>query len=155
MKLSLDGVGPLRKVKGRKEIKADTVYASSTAAPLFIEPMQDDLCRRTEYFVPAFAADGLNGSRWMAAEGDKDKWLVADLGRIRKIRRSEIYFVRPTAGHAYVIEASIDGKVWQEFAVHQDRKMCSPHTDVLNKRFRYLRIKILKGVPGIWEWNIY
>ena len=49
----------------------------------------------------------------------------------------------------------MDGKVWQEFAVHQDRKMCSPHTDVLNKRFRYLRIKILKGVPGIWEWNIY
>ena len=59
----------------------------------------------------------------------------------------EIYFVRPTAGHAYVIEASIDGKVWQEFAVHQDRKMCSPHTDVLNKRFRYLRIKILKRSP--------
>ena len=29
VKLSLDGVGPLRKVKGRKEIKADTVYASS------------------------------------------------------------------------------------------------------------------------------
>ena len=55
VKLSLDGVGPLRKVKGRKEIKADTVYASSTAAPLFIEPMKDDLCRRTEYFVPAFA----------------------------------------------------------------------------------------------------
>ena len=100
--------------------------------------------------------DGANGSRWMAAAEDSiNPWIVADLGTVKKVRRSEIYFVRPTAGHAYVIEASMDGKVWQEFAVHQDRKMCSPHTDVLNKRFRYLRIKILKGVPGIWEWNIY
>ena len=100
--------------------------------------------------------DGANGSRWMsAAEDSINPWIVADLGTVKKVRRSEIYFVRPTAGHAYVIEASMDGKVWQEFAVHQDRKMCSPHTDVLNKRFRYLRIKILKGVPGIWEWNIY
>mgnify|MGYP000635791535 CR=1 FL=1 len=41
VKLSLDGVGALRKVKGRKEIKADTVYASSTAAPMFIKPMKD------------------------------------------------------------------------------------------------------------------
>ena len=100
--------------------------------------------------------DGANGSRWMAAAEDSiNPWIVADLGTVKKVRRSEMYFVRPTAGHAYVIEASMDGKVWQEFAVHQDRKMCSPHTDVLNKRFRYLRIKILKGVPGIWEWNIY
>lgn len=110
--------------------------------------MKDPTCLRTEYFVPSFAVDGANGSRWMsAAEDSINPWIVADLGTVKKVRRSEIYFVRPTAGHAYVIEASIDGKVWQEFAVHQDRKMCSPHTDVLNKRFRYLRIKILKESP--------
>lgn len=148
--------GALKKVKSDKKIKIDTVYASSIEVPLKIEPMKDPTCLRTEYFVPSFAVDGANGSRWMAAAEDSiNPWIVADLGTVKKVRRSEIYFVRPTAGHAYVIEASMDGKVWQEFAVHQDRKMCSPHTDVLNKRFRYLRIKILKGVPGIWEWNIY
>ena len=146
----------MKKVKSDKKINIDTVYASSIDVPLKIEPMKDPTCLRTEYFVPSFAVDGANGSRWMsAAEDSINPWIVADLGTVKKVRRSEIYFVRPTAGHAYVIEASIDGKVWQEFAVHQDRKMCSPHTDVLNKRFRYLRIKILKGVPGIWEWNIY
>lgn len=156
VELTMDGVGALKKVKPDKKIKIDTVYASSIEVPLKIEPMKDPTCLRTEYFVPSFAVDGANGSRWMAAAEDSiNPWIVADLGTVKKVRRSEIYFVRPTAGHAYVIEASMDGKVWQEFAVHQDRKMCSPHTDVLNKRFRYLRIKILKGVPGIWEWNIY
>ena len=129
--------------------------ASSTAAPLFIEPMQDDLCRRTEYFVPAFAADGLNGSRWMAAEGDKDKWLVADLGRIRKIRRSEIYFVRPTAGHAYQLEGSLDGTTWRKCGGHDDLRMQSPHVDEPKGKYRFLRVRISEGVAGVWEWNIY
>ena len=155
VKLSLDGVGPLRKVKGRKEIKADTVYASSTAAPLFIEPMKDDLCRRTEYFVPAFAVDGANGSRWMAAEGDKDKWLVADLGRSRKIRCSEIYFVRPTAGHAYQLEGSVDGTTWRKCGGHDDLRMQSPHVDEPKGKYRFLRVRISEGVAGVWEWNIY
>ena len=46
-------------------MKIDTVYASSIEVPLKIEPMKDPTCLRTEYFVPSFAVDGANGSRWM------------------------------------------------------------------------------------------
>ena len=82
--------------------------------------MKDTLCRRTEYFVPAFAADGANGSRWMAADRDNESWIVADLGTTRKVRRSEVYFVRPTAGHAYLLEGSSDGKVWEACGGHEE-----------------------------------
>jgi hypothetical protein len=30
----------------------------------------------------------------------------------------------------------------------------NPHTDILNKKFQYLRIKFLKGVAGIWEFKV-
>lgn len=153
--LTLDGVGALRKIKQDQKIKLKEVTASSTMSPMFIKPIKDNLCQRTEYFVLSFAVDGANGSRWMADEGDKDRWIVADLGTVRKVRSSEIYFVRPTAGHAYLLEMSTDGKKWQRCGGHEDVKMQSPHTDVLNKKCRYLRMKIEEGVAGVWEWNLY
>ncbi|WP_281514352.1 family 43 glycosylhydrolase [Phocaeicola sartorii] len=155
VKLDMKGVGALRKVKRDKKIKIDTIYASSIAQPLDIKPMKDSLFKRTEYFVPEFAIDGANGSRWMPDCNDRDNWIVADLGCVKKIHRSEVYFVRPTAGHAYVLEGSVDGKNWQPCGGHLDKQMKSPHNDTLQQRFRYLRIRITDGIAGIWEWNIY
>lgn len=155
IKLDLNGVGALREIKREKPLKIDTVWASSVAEPLRIKPMKDSLCHRTEYFVPAFAIDGANGSRWMALDEDKEAWIVADLGKERSIHQSEVYFVRPTAGHAYVLEGSSDGKHWEVCGGHDDLRIQSPHTDVVKQSYRYLRIKILNGIVGIWEWNIY
>lgn len=117
--------------------------------------MKDPSCRRTEYFVPAFAIDGANGSRWMATDQDNESWIIADLGTAKKVHHSEVYFVRPTAGHAYLLEGSTDGSTWQVCGGHENIKMQSPHIDTPNKKYRYLRIKILKGIAGIWEWNIH
>ena len=155
IELDLNGVGALREIKREKPLKIDTVWASSVAEPLRIKPMKDSLCHRTEYFVPAFAIDGANGSRWMALDEDKETWIVADLGKERSIHQSEVYFVRPTAGHAYVLEGSSDGKHWEVCGGHDDLRIQSPHTDVVKQSYRYLRIKILNGIVGIWEWNIY
>jgi hypothetical protein len=91
----------------------------------------------------------------MAADRDNESWIVADLGTARKVRRSEVYFVRPTAGHAYLLEGSNDGKIWEVCGGHEDIRIQSPHTDAPDKKYRYLRIKISEGVKGIWEWNIY
>lgn len=155
VKLDLDGVGALRRVKGKKKLDIDSVYASSEALPLEVKPMKDTLCRRTEYFAPVFAIDGSNGSRWMANPTDTDAWIVADLGRKRKIRQSEVFFVRPTAGHAYRLEGSVDGEHWQVCGGHDDLRVCSPHTDAVNQKFRFLRIRFTEGIRGVWEWNIY
>ena len=156
VKVNLEGVGPLNTVKGRRPLIIEKMEASSVMPPEFIEPMKDTLCRRTEYFIPDFAKDQSNGSRWMADSNDKDAWIVADLGKIRKIRKSEIYFVKPTAGHSYQLEVSTDGKQWMVCKESESVKYCSPHEDNLNGvKVRFVRLRIISGVSGIWEWNIY
>lgn len=155
VKLDMNGIGPLRNIKRRKKLKISNAICSSTASPLKVEPMKDSLLKRTEYFISDFAFDGSNGSRWMAEENDSSAWIIADLGKKKKIRSSEIYFVRPTAGHAYILEGSVDCKNWEICGGHNELKKESPHTDSLNKKYRYLRLKITDGIKGIWEWNIY
>lgn len=136
VRLSMRGVGAFRKGEHGEKSWIDTAYASSYAEPLKIKPMKDSLFHRVEHFIPMFAVDGANGSRWMAHTEDKDNWLVVRLDSVRNVQRSEIYFVRPTAGHAYLLEASLDGKEWFECGGHQDCKMQSPHTDLIGKECR-------------------
>jgi hypothetical protein len=153
--LTLSGVGALRAVPNEKRIRVVNSTASSVRTDLIIKRNQDTLFKRTESFLPQFAFDEENGSRWMPAAEDSTAWIVADLGKPQNIKRSEVYFVRPTAGHAYVLEYSTNGKVWKPCGGHQQVIVQSPHTDSLNTKARYLRVKILSGVRGIWEWHIY
>jgi len=153
--LTLTGVGPLHPVPREKRIKVANSTASSVRSDLIIKPNQDPLFKKTESFLPDFAFDSSNGSRWMAAPKDSTSWIVADLGKSQNIKRSDVYFVRPTAGHAYTLEYSADGKTWHPGGGHQEVIVQSPQTDNLNIKARYLRIRVLKGVQGIWEWNIY
>ncbi len=153
--LTLNGVGALRKIHNDKKLAVVNSQASSICPELNIKYMRDSLFRRTESFVSQLAFDGANGSRWMAAPDDKDGWIVADLGKSQKINRSEVYFVRPTAGQAYALEYSLDEKAWFSCGGHPDLRIQSPHTDNLNVKARYLRIRILDGIKGVWEWNIY
>ena len=150
VELDLNGVGALREVEREKPLKVDTVWASSMAEPLRIRPMKDSLCRRTEYFVPTFAIDGANGSRWMALDEDKEAWMVADLGEVKNIHRSEIYFVRPTAGHAYVLEGSTDGKHWETCGGHEDATLFYAYK-LFNEAFRYLNF----GTAGAMAWMMF
>lgn len=155
VEVSLEGVGALKKPVLPDPLPVKEITASSVMSPLEVEPMKDLSCRRTEYFVPVFASDHSNGSRWMAEKGDKAPWIMFDLGKKRKITQSKVYFVQPTAGHAYKLEGSVDGKQWESCGGHDDLQMKSPHTDFVKSAYRYLRIKITQGNPGVWEWNVY
>ena len=156
VKLDMNGVGALHGTVVEKPLKLADCYASSSRSPLKVRYFKDSRCQRTEFFDPSFAFDGANGSRWMAAEGDSlHRWVVADLGSVRRIGRSELYFVRPTGGHAYVLEGSVDGDNWVKCGGHDNFEKRSPHTDVVNEKFRYLRVRILAGEAGIWEWKMY
>jgi len=153
--ITMIGVGALKKTKTNRKLPVVNSYASSIRAVLKIKHEGDSLFHRTEAFVPYFAFDGANGSRWMPTSQDSVGWLVADLGNIVSVKRSEIYFVRPTAGHAYQLDYSVDGTNWKLCDGHDDLRMESPHTDNLKIKARYLRIIITKGVKGVWEWNLY
>lgn len=158
VEVSLDGVGAIgsekRKVNNEK-LSVTNITASSTRAPQKIRYFNDRRCQRTEHFDAAFAIDGANGSRWMAEENDSTCWLQIDLGQRLHISQSELCFVRPTAGHAYVLEGSVDGKRWKPCGGHADVQKRSPHVDQIHQSFRYLRVRITDGIRGVWEWRIY
>ncbi len=152
--VDLNGVGYLHKNAKPGQLKIVHAEASSCAPDQRIRHNKDERCQRTETFVPEFAIDNMNGSRWMAANSDNNATMMIDLGKVTKIGRSEIAFVRPTAGHAYLLEGSRDGRQWDRIAAHGLKK-CSPQTDKIGKRYRYLRVTITEGIKGIWEWKTY
>lgn len=152
--VDLNGVGYLHKNAKPGQQKIVHAEASSCAPDQRIRHNKDERCQRTETFVPEFAIDNMNGSRWMAANSDNNATMMIDLGKVTKIGRSEIAFVRPTAGHAYLLEGSRDGRQWDRIAAHGLKK-CSPQTDQIGKRYRYLRVTITEGIKGIWEWKTY
>lgn len=157
IRLTKQGVGAIRRsteTRPNFALRA-TATASSVRQAEKIQPRQDSTLDRTESFVPNFATDGSNGSRWMAAPGDAQPWLQLDLGSVRRISRTEAYFVQPTHGHAYRIEISADGKTWQAFGGHADVRIQSPNRDEKRVRTRYLRVTILHGTPGLWEFRVY
>lgn len=154
VKLDLNGVGALRKPQRERKIEIAELTASSVQDTLFIAPIKDPLCQRKECFDVAFAADGSNGSRWKADEAESEPWIVADLGRTRRVGKSAVCFVRPTMGHAYRLETSKDGQTWTTVSEQLEAKSLSPHVDKVRRRCRYLRITILSGETGIWEWTL-
>ena len=89
-----------------------------------------------------------------ANDDDNNPTLIVDLGKPKRISQSEIAFVRPTMGHAYRLEGSIDGTTWTICGGHSDIQKRSPHTDRINQKFRYLRLTITEGIKGVWEWRI-
>ena len=153
--VSLDGVGYLRHSDHPAELHPVGITASSEAQRHLIRENQDWRCRRTEQFHAAYAIDGANGSRWMAADNDTRPTLTIDLGTPRHVGSSEIAFVRPTAGQAYILEGSTDGQTWTRIGGHDDNQKRSPHVDYLGGTYRYLRITITLGVKGVYEWKLY
>lgn len=134
---------------------AATATASSHQPERRIPPIADQTLNRIETFGPANAHDGSNGSRWMASPDDSQPWFQLDLGRVRRVERTELYFVTPTLGHTYQLEASTDGRRWRTVGGSTQPRIQSPHTDADIGRARYLRVTLLSGAPGLWEFRAY
>ena len=72
-----------------------------------------------------------------------------------RLARRCIVSHKPAAGHAYKLESSLDGKTWAAYGGHADVALRSPHVDLKRARARYLRVTILAGEPGLWEFRVY
>ncbi|MCF0198939.1 MAG: family 43 glycosylhydrolase [Bacteroidaceae bacterium] len=156
VKCHLNGVGALGKsAKLPPYLRPSCCRASSVCDVLYVKPNQDQRLNRYEHFDAAYAIDGSNGSRWMPDPKDLACWIEMDLGEVKAVKGSEIFFVRPTAGHAYRLEASTDGVHWKPCGGHQDLQMRSPHCDRVKTKARYLRVTITGGEPGVYEWNVW
>ena len=155
--LTKEGVGAIRPTTRPLPNRAlEAVVTASSVRPEFKVPVKKDPAfSRTEFYAPGYATDDSNGSRWMAAPDDKTPWLQLDLGSARDIVGTEAYFVQPTHGHAYKIETSLYGKIWQPYAEHSEIRIQSPHQDKKPVRARYFRLTVLQGTPGLWEFRVY
>ena len=158
IELTLEGVGALRDDPrySTPNLALDAkAAASSVRDDQRIPPIKDPLLNRIETFAPRNAVDASNGSRWMAANDDAQPWFAVDLGEVRDVKRTELCFVKPTEGHAYRLEYSVDGKEWKDAAQHSEVRKQSPHVDEIAVQARYLKVTILQGERGLWEFCVY
>jgi len=157
IQLTTEGVGAIRPAlhADRPNLALGKSATASSTRPDYTVPHRaDPQLNRIENYAPDNALDGSNGTRWLASDADTAAWYQLDLGEVRNIKRTELYFVKPTAGHAYRLEFSLDGKTWQPYGGHEKVIVQSPHTDVKSARARYLKVTILKGEPGLWEFRV-
>lgn len=110
---------------------------------------------RTHTYQAAHVADESNGTRWMAADTDSSPFITADLKEVRKVSECHFFFTRPTEGHTWKLEKSVDGKNWQICAEQGKVQARSPHIADGIGEARYLRLHIRRGDAGLWEWKIY
>jgi hypothetical protein len=111
--------------------------------------------QRTADYQPSNAADESKATRWRANERDPSPWIQFDLGKIVKVSSCEMQFVLPVYGHAWVLEKSVDGQVWDTCAEQKEVAVRSPHIAAKPGKARFLRLRITKGEPGLWEMKIY
>jgi len=156
VKLTLEGVGAFTRSQAKHNLAlGKTAVASSVAADFKVKPIKDPLLNRVETYHPSNALDASNGTRWLASPDDSTATFTLDLGSVQKVRKTDIYFTMPTAGHSYLLESSVDGKTWVRSGGHADVRIQSPHSDFPKTKTRYLKITLLKGNPGIWELKVY
>lgn len=106
-------------------------------------------------YVPENALDGMNGTCWRATASDTVPQFTVDLGTKTPVSKCEMAFTLPTYGHAWVLEKSNDGKRWKACTRQSEVKICSPHVAIGIGKTRYLRLTIVKGEPGLWEFKVY
>lgn len=110
---------------------------------------------RTHTYQAAHVGDESNGTRWMAAVTDSSPYITVDLKEMRNVGECQFYFTKPTEGHTWRLEKSVDGKHWQVCAEEKKLQARSPHVAKGIGEVRYLRLHILRGDAGMWEWKIY
>lgn len=154
--LTREGVSITRSVKPKINLTLGKRASASGYLPdLKVKPIKDSTFQRTETYNPANAVDGSNGTRWLGLEADSTNWFIVDLGAPKNISRTEAYFVKPTAGHSYKLEYSLNGNSWKVCGGHNDIKIQSPHVDRLSVKARYIRLTVLQGIPGLWEFKVF
>ncbi len=120
-------------------------------------PNEESVVRasRTFTYEPRNAIDGSNGTRWLASPEDKAPYLTLDFGEVKALSTCEMAFTFPAFGHAWILEKSRDGRDWRVCGIQNEVVARSPHVATEIGEARYLRLKIIKGNPGIWEIKVF
>jgi alpha-L-fucosidase len=108
-------------------------------------------------YEPGYLVDGDTGSRWGSVDGDRDPWVVIDLGRPRKFARARIMELADRV-QAFTIETrSAPDQPWR--TLHTGSTIGAAwQADFERVTGRYVRLHILKYTgpgPTLWEFQLY
>ncbi|NJB97003.1 MULTISPECIES: family 43 glycosylhydrolase [Sphingomonas] len=98
------------------------------------------------------AGDDNYATLWRPAPGAAPL-LVADLGKVRTVRTTQLRMEYAHRSYDVAIEASVDGTHWRQVAAKPDASG-SPIALPLNVSARYLRLRVPAGA-GVWEWQLF
>lgn len=113
-------------------------------------------------YVPEFALDHNNASKWRAADNSFPQSLTVDLGKVRSVSRIETSFEYTTLSYKYRIETSTDGSSWRPYVdktADFPVAVC-PHRDAKPAEAAFVRITItgcerLENGAGIYEFKVF
>ncbi|WP_165501339.1 family 43 glycosylhydrolase [Pedobacter psychrodurus] len=109
-------------------------------------------------FKPSFANDNNNGTLWKPKNNRAASWLEIDLGSVKPVKSVHTQFEYATWYYQYMIEYSIDGKLWKTYADRtKNLQHGSPMADYGTVTARYIRLRITgTEYPGLNRavWNI-
>ena len=113
-------------------------------------------------YVPEYAFDQNNASKWRAAGNSYPQTLTVDLQGAHDLSRIETSFEYTTLAYKYRIETSLDGKTWETYV---DKTAAfpvavSPHRDVKDARAAFVRMVIAgcerpENGAGIYEFKVF
>mgnify|MGYP002284878098 CR=1 FL=1 len=83
------------------------------------------------------------------ADTDSSPFITVDLKGIRNVNECQFYFTRPTEGHTWRLEKSMDGKNWRTCAEQAKVEVRSPHLAKEIGEARYLRLHIRTWHPAL------
>ncbi|NLK48491.1 MAG: family 43 glycosylhydrolase [Bacteroidales bacterium] len=110
---------------------------------------------RTFTYEPEHAIDGSNGTRWVASGDDIRPNFRLEFDEVTKIDQCDMFFTLPSLGHAWILEKSVDGRHWEVCQIQDEIVARSPHTVTGIGEAKFLRVRIIKGDPGLWEIKVY
>ena len=113
-------------------------------------------------YVPEYALDQNNASKWCAANNTYPQSLTVDLNGNYDISRAEISFEYPTLAYLYRIETSIDGKTWETYTdkTAEFKVALSPHKDIKQVRAAFVKLIITgcerpENGAGVYELKLF
>lgn len=117
---------------------------------------------KTAAYVPEFALDHNNASKWRAADNTYPQTLTVKLDKLQSISRIETSFEYTTLSYKYRIETSADGTKWETYADHTANfpTAVSPHRDRKAAKASWVRITITgcerpENGAGIYEFKVF
>jgi hypothetical protein len=97
--------------------------------------------------------DGSTRTYWLGSSSAAQT-VTMDLGSAKALTASAVEWKAARTAIGFVLSASADGATWTQLADQSANTLKSTNTQLAGS-YRYLRMSVLSGSNGIYEWRVY